>query len=287
MEQNIRITEPASSIRRMARMELRGRWKTAIFAYILFAFLISAPTALIELLFGGSVDIFATYALTARELRAQTMIMLYIAIIEGPLLLGLSVFTLSLIRGAKHGPGMILDGFNNFFRAFGLFLLFSIFVFLWSLLFVIPGIIASFAYSQAFLLLADNPRIGLRYALKESRALMIGNKWKLFCLGLSFFGWICLTALVFFIVMVPVAVFPVSLPGFSSAFSDYPVAVVSQVLSFIVYIVFAPVYMYMLTAQAIFHDILTGRRRLSPPRDGFNAAAVGAPGENDRDSGSE
>ena len=60
---------------------------------------------------------------------------------------------------------------------------------LWSLLFVIPGIIKGYSYSMAFYILAENPDMTAKEAITESREIMNGHKWELFVLGLSFILW--------------------------------------------------------------------------------------------------
>ena len=74
-------------------------------------------------------------------------------------------------------------------------------VFLWSLLFIIPGIIAVLRYSQAFFILAEDPSKGIMACINESKYYMNGNKGKFFCLSLSFIGWAILA-------MVPLAFLP-------------------------------------------------------------------------------
>ena len=59
----------------------------------------------------------------------------------------------------------------------------SLFIFLWSLLLIVPGIIAAIRYSQAFFILADDPSKGIRQCMDESKAMMNGNKMKYFCLS--------------------------------------------------------------------------------------------------------
>lgn len=86
------------------------------------------------------------------------------------------------------------DGYRNivkvmFFR--------DLFIFLWSLLFVIPGIVKSYAYRLVPYILAENPGISKDEALKESHRLMMGNKWRTFVLDLSFLGWYLLSAMTF------------------------------------------------------------------------------------------
>ena len=71
-------------------------------------------------------------------------------------------------------------------------LLVGIFVTLWSLLLIIPGIIAALGYSQVYLVKLDNPEMGDFDAIKKSKELMKGHKWEFFLLGLSFIGWMIL-----------------------------------------------------------------------------------------------
>lgn len=65
----------------------------------------------------------------------------------------------------------------------------NLFITLWCLLLVIPGIIKAIEYSMVDYILADNPDIRPMDALRESKQMMKGNKWKAFVLGLSFLGW--------------------------------------------------------------------------------------------------
>lgn len=85
--------------------------------------------------------------------------------------------------------GDLFIRFRIFWKAFGLRLLMGLFVFLWTLLFIIPGIIASYRYAMAPYIMAENPDIGILEAINRSKQLMDGNKWRLFCLILSFIGW--------------------------------------------------------------------------------------------------
>src|SRR5699024_700953 len=66
----------------------------------------------------------------------------------------------------------------------------TIFITLWSFLFIVPGIIKSFSYSQALYIVKENPHIGIIEAIKESQNIMKGRKWNLFLTKLSFLGWV-------------------------------------------------------------------------------------------------
>lgn len=82
-----------------------------------------------------------------------------------------------------------LQGFSRWLTGALAALWFSLWVFLWSLLFFIPGIIKAFSYSQMFFILAENPKIGVAKAMRISKVLTKGYKADLFVMGLSFFGW--------------------------------------------------------------------------------------------------
>ena len=73
----------------------------------------------------------------------------------------------------------------------------NLFITLWSLLFVIPGIIAAFAYSQTIYIMLDNPQISPLEAIAASKQLMRGHKFEYFTLQLSFLGWACLSIFTF------------------------------------------------------------------------------------------
>lgn len=104
---------------------------------------------------------------------------------------------LNLAKGTRPEVGDIFKGFEVFGKALWLNIIMNFFITLWSLLFLIPGIIKSISYSMSFYILADNPTMTAREALNESKRIMHGHKWEYFVLGLSFIGWILLTCITF------------------------------------------------------------------------------------------
>ena len=68
-------------------------------------------------------------------------------------------------------------------------LLTDIFIFLWSLLLIIPGIVKSYSYRMVPYILADNPNIGVKKAIALSNEMTMGHKFNMFVLDLSFIGW--------------------------------------------------------------------------------------------------
>ena len=71
----------------------------------------------------------------------------------------------------------------------------DLFIALWSLLFVIPGIIKTFEYRLVTYILSENPDMDYKEALETSKTLMKGNKWRAFVLDMSFIGWAFLGAI--------------------------------------------------------------------------------------------
>lgn len=117
--------------------------------------------------------------------------------ISGPLALGLAIFFLAVGRGGAPAFGMLFDGFRTFGTALATYLLMTLLVILWTLLFIVPGILASLSYAMTFYILADEPSLGPLEAIRRSKRLMRGNRWKYFCLQWRFFGWALLCMLTF------------------------------------------------------------------------------------------
>lgn len=117
-------------------------------------------------------------------------------ILTGPLSVGVAKIFLSLARGAnKINIEDEFSGFKDFTENLLLGLLTSVFIFLWSLLFVIPGIVKSYAYSMAYYIKVDHPEYTWRECLDESQEMMRGHKLDCFLLDLSFIGWFIVGAL--------------------------------------------------------------------------------------------
>jgi len=125
-------------------------------------------------------------------------------IISGAAKLGYATFNLKLV---DHKEVALSDLFSQFHRlgaGFCMNFLIGLFTFLWSLLFVIPGIIKSYSYAMTPYILAENPDMTATEAITQSRQVMDGNKWRLFCLEFSFIGWELLCVLPAFIAVVVV-----------------------------------------------------------------------------------
>lgn len=104
-------------------------------------------------------------------------------------------YTLNISRHFPNGMADLADGFSVTFKVFAVALLQGLFITLWSLLLIVPGIIAMYRYRMAFYILLDDPDKGPLQCIRESKAIMRGHKKELFLLDLSFIGWVLLITL--------------------------------------------------------------------------------------------
>ena len=109
---------------------------------------------------------------------------------------GFTIFCLRTVRGMEASYWNLFDAFGMFFRVIWLYILEGVFIFLWSLLFIIPGFIAFYRYRQALYLLLEHPEMSALQCISESKRIMAGHKGELFVMDLSFFGWALLVGLV-------------------------------------------------------------------------------------------
>ena len=110
--------------------------------------------------------------------------------IGGAVTLGYAKFNLNLV---DHKPAALADLFSEFKRfgtGFMMQMLRSAYVFFWSLLLFLPGIYAAYGYAMTPYILLENPEMSANDAITKSKELMHGNRWRLFCLEVSFIGWV-------------------------------------------------------------------------------------------------
>lgn len=159
------------TLKERALQSLSGKWDVALGTFFVYL-LISFGTAFIPGV-GNFIGIF----------------------INGPLSLGISLFTLRLSKNQPISTSVLFEGFNHFGIAVAASVLIGIFTVLWGLLLIVPGIMAALSYSQTYYILAEHPSMGAMEAIDKSKAMMEGHKARLFGLILSFIGWFLLALL--------------------------------------------------------------------------------------------
>ena len=256
---NIIITDPSSNLRALGRNALAGKWQSAIIAVIVYTLCVQLPPAILNTLFG--VDMGELYSMNMgysynvgvdgystvyNSMPAYSPLSgIYSLLVTGAMDLGLTLFFLAMFRRQIVGIGDVFLGFERYGKALGLFLFQGLFIVLWSLLFIVPGIIAAIRYSQAFFILADDPNKGIRQCMDESKMMMRGNKAKYFCMSLSFIGWAILAS-------IPAGV----LSGISEAL--YLSGFMTVLFDIVGALCMAPVIAYIYSTQAGFYEILAG-----------------------------
>lgn len=187
------VTEPSAKIRRIARQELGGKWSQVIIAYVIMYIFNDLIAGILDIIFPFKREIDTLVGTT--DYNAGLVARIYLLAVVGAFSYGLSLFLLTFVRTRQADNALMFEGFSRFGKVFILSLIIAIKVILWSLLFIIPGIIAGIRYSMAYYVLADNPDYSPTQCIEESKRLMIGNKMKYFCLNLSFIGWYILASI--------------------------------------------------------------------------------------------
>ena len=157
---------------------------------------------------GKEIDIARpTAAAVAGVAIAVAIVVALISFIVGAFTIALDIFVLNpieygtqkFLRKAQNGNeslGTVFNGFKDGYRNIVKVMFFrDLFIFLWSLLFIIPGIVKSYEYRMVPFILSENPGMSKDEALKASSRMMYGQKWKTFVLDLSFIGWNLLSLL--------------------------------------------------------------------------------------------
>lgn len=129
-------------------------------------------------------------------------------VVGGPMTIGLIMFFRSLRKKERPEITTIFQGFKeHFVSSLVGYLLSLVYIFLWSLLLIIPGIIKSFSYAMTQYIIHDNPTMNGNDAITLSRKMMSGHKMRLFSLYLSYIGWFLLGIITFGIAMIYIAPF--------------------------------------------------------------------------------
>ena len=204
----------ASDFRKIARDALFGNWKVAVLTGFV-ASLIGGTTTdssvnfssnnnsstdtLNELPLGDAGELIVPIILSLGAILAIWALALLI--IGGAAKLGYVKFNLNLIDRKPAAFSDLFSCFNRLGDGICMNLLMALYIFLWTLLFIIPGIIKTYSYAMTPYILAEHPEMTANQAITESRRIMSGNKWRLFCLRFSFIGWALLCVLPMFVLL--------------------------------------------------------------------------------------
>lgn len=145
---------------------------------------------------GQPIGVFSIYLLITIVLQNIPFIgPIALIFVAGPLTLGFTIYFLKFLKDEESNLNQLFEGFKNYGSVLVTYLLYTIYIILWTLLFIIPGIIAQMKYSQVWFIMAEDNEISGNDALKKSKEMMDGFKMQYFLLALSFIGWILLAML--------------------------------------------------------------------------------------------
>lgn len=216
---------PSKSLKQLALNQLRGKWGVAILIIvvggILSSIISSIPTQITRLLYTlaglplsvadmlvgestGAVDEAILYSFSFADVSISLFIvgtvMLFVTYFISYCATGIFDFGIcsAMLKNARSGYMELNDvfsGFKYFVKCGAMYFLMALFQFLWSILFIIPGIIAAYRYSAATYILVDSPELNALDAINRSKELMKGHKMERFVLDLTFLGWAILCVL--------------------------------------------------------------------------------------------
>lgn len=203
----------ASDFRSIARGALSGKWAVAVIAGLIAVLLGGAGSGGPEVKLniedsganasfefagqtifstGGGLDseIGAFLAGSAVYIVLAAVVMGVVYFVLGSIIeVGYSRFNLELVDREAVSIDLLFKYFSYWKATAVTRFLRSLYVLLWSLLLFIPGIIASYSYAMTGYILAEQPSLTASEAIARSKEMMSGNRWRLFCLELSFIGW--------------------------------------------------------------------------------------------------
>lgn len=164
--------------RRIVKENLGGFWKGYLII-LAISFLISFA---IEILFTKNSTLYNCLTVVAS---------LFTMTLE----VGFYSYVLKMVRGENYDREDIFKFIGNIFPIIVITMLVAIFCFLWSILFIIPGIIAALSYTMVYLIYVDDNSMSPMDYLEKSKEMMKGYKWDYFVFNLSFLGWILLSVI--------------------------------------------------------------------------------------------
>lgn len=163
-------------LKNRAKESLKGKYGEAI-KLLLITFAISFATG------------FVIGFLNLDEDIAELISSIVSLAVAGLLGFGTVSFFLKISRNETVTYKELFSKINMCFSYLAISLLVGLFTALWSLLLIIPGIIAAINYSLVYFVKLDNPELGALEVLRKSKEMMNGHKWDFFVLILSFLGW--------------------------------------------------------------------------------------------------
>ena len=234
------IPEPVGLMKKIARDAINGHWKELFIGIAIYTLLTGYVKDILSAMFPYYKEM--EYLGEVIKINISFVGYIYEVVLTGAFMYGLALFMLTFFRTRRIDNKLLFEGFSMIGKTILLQIVISVFVFLWSLLLVIPGIIAAIRYSQAFYILADHPEYSVTQCINESKARMRGNCGTYFILMLSFIGWAIVASIASGLITRPF-LFAGSIGG-----------LLGELIGLIPFIFLG---VYVNTAKTVFYELLT------------------------------
>lgn len=209
----------AYELKREALNGLTGHWGIAIGAGLVASALISGASfgASFRVSFpadtestsaaitGGVINLkilVVTLLIIAAAFAVSLAISVAYSLFSSVIETGYARFNIDLVDYREPSFGSLFSYFRYWKNIAVAGVLKQLFITLGYMLFIVPGIIMYYNYAMVPYILADDPTISGKEALAKSKQMMYGHRWRLFCIGMSFFGWVILAMLSFGVGMI-------------------------------------------------------------------------------------
>ncbi len=267
MTEKVIVKNSSAEIRAIARTMLKGNWLNVFLAVLIMNVCVLVPSFVSGMYITSEIGDFVSTIL--------------VYVIGFAFTLGIYTYFISLVRNRDRNVLDVFSGFEHILKVTLLGLRILFFTLLWTLLFIIPGIIAAYRYSLSFYILADHPEYTGKQCVEESKRLTEGNKGRIFVLNLSFLGWyflwyICTLAILTFAGLgtaVTLAAESVQLDLQTGTTPDFNAALLNEIngtiaIAFIICML--PAFLiqaYNGIAQTILYDMITGKIKIGRNED--------------------
>ncbi len=178
--------------KKYALVQLKKRWKIPVIAsiiYILACVIFNIPE------FYNEINGFSNFETETAEIISNLCLLLELCILYITLYAQVNLHLKMSRSPQKVTFNDYLEGFSYFSRAVVCGLWETLFTFLWSLLFIIPGIIKHYSYCMTKYIALEYPQVSVFKAIKISMEITRGHKMEIFVMELSFIGWFILSAI--------------------------------------------------------------------------------------------
>lgn len=137
----------------------------------------------------GNADLYMNAVMNNQPTIMQNLLSVLLSLMTMMIATGIIIFVISECRYHKGSFGNLFDALPILIRVAWYQIISTALITLWSMLLIVPGLIASYRYRQGLYILLDHPEMSVMECIRASKHMMDGHKMELFWLDLSFFGW--------------------------------------------------------------------------------------------------